>query len=434
MTKKIGLVVLSFMLMFALAACGGNSANSTNSAQQSETPNSSSAPAEASTDELTPEPGAKLVFWHPKTPFSEYAVQEFEKKFNIPVTLQDVGYDAILNKYKADGPAGKGADVFVLGSLDLGDAVKSGSVLPNDYFEEDTKNMMLEEAIKSFTWDGILYGYPSYAYLPAIFINKDLVKDAKFETWDDIKAFAKQFNDVKNNKFGFFFEANSKDSAYPFMAAEGGYYFGKDGTDANDIGINNEGAVKGLEYFQSLKEILPLKAADASVGVKTSLWEEGKVAMIMDGTWNSGRFKQLPFKVESMPLPNLPDGKMAPVMTGVGGFFVGSYTQYPNAAKLFANFLMSEEMQMKINEVTGFLPLAKNLQNEELYKDDPVTLGFIRQLKQSHFYPIIPEMKVLAYNDTIFTPAIEQIWDGADVKTSLDKAAQSLKDSIAGSQ
>lgn len=432
MKKKIGLVLLSFALMFSLAACGGASKNASNSGGS--TPESGNGQAAEGSDELVPEPGAKLVFWHPKTPFSEYAVQEFTKKYNIPVELQDVGYDAILNKYKADGPAGKGADVFVLGSLDLGDAVKSGSVLPNDYFEEDTKNMMLDEAIKSFTWDGILYGYPSYAYLPALYVNKDLVKDAKFETWDDIIAFAKTFNDVKNNKYGFFFEANSKDSAYPFLAAEGGYYFGQGGTDASDIGINNEGAVKGMEYFKSLKEILPLKAADTSGDVKTSLWEQGKIAIIADGAWNSGNFQKLPFKVEAIPFPKLPNGKVPPVMTGVGGFFVGSYTQYPNAAKLFANFLMSEDLQKKINEVTGFLPLAKSLQNEELYQDDPVTLGFIRQLKQSDFYPIIPEMKLLAYNDTILTPAVEQIWDGADVKTSLDKAAQSLKDSIAGSQ
>ncbi|WP_226991812.1 sugar ABC transporter substrate-binding protein [Paenibacillus sabinae] len=417
--------------MFALAACGGNS---TNSAQPSETPNSSSAPAEAATDELTPEPGAKLVFWHPKTPFSEYAVQEFEKKYNIPVTLQDVGYDAVMNKYKADGPAGKGADVFVLGHLELGDAVKSGSVLPNDYFEEDTKNMMLDEAIKSFSWDGILYGYPSYAYLPAMFVNKDLVKDAKLDTWDDIIAFAKSFNDIPNNKYGFFMEANGYGNAFPFMAAEGGYIFGKDGTDASDIGLNNEGALKGLEYFKSLKEILPLKAADTTGDIKTSLWEQGKIGIIIDGAWNAGRFQKLPFKVESMPLPKMPDGKVPPVLTGVGGFFVGSYTQYPNAAKLFANFLMSEEMQMKINEVTGFLPLAKNLQNEELYKDDPVTLGFIRQLKQSVFMPNIPEMKYLAYNDTIVSPAVEQIWDGADAKLTMDKAVQGLKDAIAGSQ
>ncbi|AJY76151.1 sugar ABC transporter substrate-binding protein [Paenibacillus beijingensis] len=428
MKKKIGLALLSFTLMFTLAACGGTSKNSSDTGTK-ETGNSQA----AATDELVPEEGAKLVFWHPKTPFSEYAVQEFEKKYNIPVELQDVGYDAVLNKYKADGPAGKGADVFVLGHLELGDAVKSGSILPNDYFEEDTKNTMLDEANKAFSWDGILYGYPSYAYLPALYVNKDLVKDAKLDTWDDIIAFAKTFNDIPNNKYGFFFEANGYGSAFPFIAAEGGYIFGKGGTDASDIGLNNEGAIKGAEYFQSLKEILPLKAADTTTDVKTSLWEQGKIAIIADGAWNSGRFQKLPFKVEAMPWPKMPDGKIPPVLTGVGGFFVGSYTQYPNAAKLFASFLMSEEMQKKINEVTGFLPLAKNLQKEELYKDNPVTLGFIRQLKQSVFMPNIPEMKILAYNDTVVSPAFEKIWDGADVKSTLDQAVQGLKDTI-GSQ
>lgn len=427
MKKKIGLALLSFLLVFTLAACGG-AANNTAKEDSSKATNSSQAPAES---ELKPEPDAKLVFWHPKTPFSELAVKEFEKKYNIPVTLQDIGYGDIMKKYKADGPAGKGGDVIVLGHVDVGDAVRSGSVLPNDYFEEETKSMMLEDAVRSMTWDNILYGYPSYAYLPALFVNKNLVKDAKLETWDDIKAFAKTFNDIPNNKYGFMFEANGWGNAYPFLAGQGGYIFGKNGTDVNDIGLNSEGAVKGAEFYRSLKDILPLKAADTSGDVKRSLWEQGKVAIIMDGAWNSNNFKKLSFPVAVIPLPKMPDGNYPKVRVGVGGFLVGSYTKYPNAAKLLANFLASEEMQLKIHELTGFIPLAKSLQNEDRFKGDEVTQGFIRQMKHTEFSPNVPEMQYIEYNDHVLSPAFEQIWNGADIKQSLDKAVQNLKDTIA---
>ncbi|WP_025689231.1 extracellular solute-binding protein, partial [Paenibacillus zanthoxyli] len=205
MTKKLGLLALCMMLMLMLAACGGKAGSGAdNTGNTSSTAGNSGEEAAAEgTEELTPEPGAELTFWTIKDGFSDYAVQEFEKKYNIKVAVEDVAYWDSVARLTTDGPAGTGADVFGMTNDFLGGAVNAGLVLPNDYFEEETRSINRNLAVDASTYEGILYGYPRSVYSYGLYVNKDLVKDAKLDTWEDVIAFSKKFSDVKNNKYGF---------------------------------------------------------------------------------------------------------------------------------------------------------------------------------------------------------------------------------------
>ena len=53
---------------------------------------------------------------------------------------------------------------------------------------------------------------------------------------DELIEFSKNFNDIDNNLYGFMMEASNFYYVYSFMSGYGGYVFGSEGTDKNDIG------------------------------------------------------------------------------------------------------------------------------------------------------------------------------------------------------
>ena len=422
MMKKMSLLLLSIAMTISLAACGsktdtGNSSAGTDGQNEA-----------AATEEFTPEPGAELKWWtytDDQKVFADHAVKEFETKYSIKVKVENVAYWDSVARMSTDGPAGTGADVFGLQNEALSEAVKAGLVLPNDYYEEDIKTTNSKESIAAVTLDGMLYGYPWNVYSLSLYYNKELVKDAKLETWDDIIAFSKSFNDVQNNQFGFLFDGKVSFFDVAFMTGYGGYIFGNGETDPADIGLNNEGSIKGMEFFRSLKEIIPINLSDVTGDVKSGLWEQGKVAINMDGSWNIGKFGELPFEVGVLPMPKLPGGEEAKPLAGYTSYYVSSYSKYPNAAKIFAHFITTKEMQIKNNELTGVIPVANGIKSD--IRKDEITQGFFKQIQNSHRVPNLYETKFVWQN---LDPAVDAIWNGADIKTTLDKAAAKIKSSI----
>ncbi|WP_141431669.1 maltose ABC transporter substrate-binding protein [Bacillus sp. 03113] len=422
MKKILKMLTITMMLLLLLVAC-----NKPNSSDQSGTKTNDGKDTATST-ELKPEPGAELLFWTMKDPLVEAAVKEFEEKYNIKVKVEEVQTWDTADRVKTDGPAGIAADVIGMVSDNLGTTVNSGVLLPNDYFEKETRKNSNKIALDASSYKGVLYGYPRDIYTYALYVNKDLVKDAKFETWDDVKTFAKQYNNPSENKFGFMYDAKSWYFNSAFILGYDGYIFGKNGTDINDIGINSAGAVKGMEFYHSLKDILPLKLQDISNDVRLHLWEQGKLAINMDATWNLGNNKKMPFEVEVLPMPKMPGDKSPIALVGSTGYYVTSYTKYPNASRIFANYLTSKDMLGKLYESTGRIPALNGFENEEKFKDDQMLQGFLAQIKNGAALPNVPEMS--NYWKSLES-ATQNIWNNdADIKKTLDKAAEDMKSGI----
>ncbi|MEF2968905.1 maltose ABC transporter substrate-binding protein [Paenibacillus sp. M1] len=434
--KKWALLMLAFVLVLSMAACSPSKGNVTNAGQQPNTENKAGenggtnvAGANAVTDELTPEPGAQLIVWDGKDglPFLAEIAKKFSEEYNIPVEVQEQGAPEQMQKMKTDGPAGLAADVLVLPHDNLSEAVAGGFVLPNDYFEEETKVEFQETAVQAVTKDGILYGYPRNMETYALFYNKELVQESDLASWDDIIAFSRGFNDIDKKQYGFMMQLNNFYFAYPFFSGYHGYVFGSNNTDPNDIGLNNEGSVEAMKYFQSMREILPMEAADATTDVKTALFQEGKLAINLDGVWNIGNFSSLPFEAGMVPLPKFPNGEVPNTFAGVKAYYVSAYSKYPNAAKLFARYVTTQEALLQNFEMTGFIPARKGMENEPAIKDNPMVSGAIQQFEHSVAMPSIFEMQ------QVWAPmanALELIWKGEDPQRTLDSAVSSIREGI----
>ncbi len=426
-----------------LSACGGggngNGASSSPSADAPAATESATAPSgESSDEEYAPEEGAKLVVWYSASEKAliDEAAKAFKEKYGIDIEYQDVGPDKSIEKMITDAPAGVGADVFLAVHDRLGSAVQAGVVLPNDLHEEESVAGNSDKSVEAWSIDGQLYGYPMSVETTAVFYNKDLFPNTNGEApqdWNGVIEFAKKFNDAKAQKYAYMWEVGNGYWSWGFFGGYGGYVFGKDGTDGSDIGLNNAGSVEAARFFGSLKdEILPIKAADIKADIKTSLFNEGKLAMNVSGPWQTGEFKKSIANLGVMEYPTLPNGNPMMPFSGVKGFLVNAYSQYPIAAKLFAELVSSEEFQTKNFELFGSLPSNKNVAASEKVSGDPFASVFLKQFDNSTPMPKIAEMNAFW---ATHEAALASLWnDKTDPQATMDDWAKKVKDAIASSQ
>ena len=83
---------------------------------------------------------------------------------------------------------------------------------------------------------------------------------------------------LKKGNGAFQFNINDQYTDLGFLLTNGGYIFGKkDGKyDTNDIGLNNEGSVKGLQMLQDFVVKDKFMPADISGDIALTNFKEGK--------------------------------------------------------------------------------------------------------------------------------------------------------------
>ena len=200
----------------------------------------------------------------------------------------------------------------------------------------------------------------------------------------------------------------------------------KNGTEANDIGLNNEGAIKGLEAMLALKAISVDKAEDANGNVIKALFNEGKVAAVINGPWFLGDLKDTKVKYAVAPLPTIA-GQVPKSFSGVRILGINSTSKYPQAAALFIQFATSKEMLSKRFEMTGQIPPLKSFE-----PTDDISKAFLAQIAVAEPMPSIPQM------GAVWVPmgaALNDAWSGkVAAKESLDKAVKTIKDQMAATK
>ncbi|MFC3343284.1 sugar ABC transporter substrate-binding protein [Paenibacillus abyssi] len=435
-SRKMVFLTFTLIMVLILAACSGgnapanNGGNTTpNNSGSTNTPSNTANNAEEE-EEYLPEEGASLIVWDNKDAEGEwtrFVAEEFTKQYGVPVKVEDVGHTDAPGKLKTDGPAGLAADVFAAPHDHAGSMAAQGLILENFYADEYLGNFM-DAAITGTTYEGKLYGYPTNIETYALFYNKDLVTEVP-TTFEEVIAQSKEYTDKAQNKFGFMMEVANFYFVYSIIGGHGGYVFGNSNTDANDIGLNNEGAVAAGEFMLRLKkEILPLNNEDITYDIKQSLFNEGTLMYNVDGPWAVKGHRDAGLNFGVIPMPKLENGNVPTSFSGIKGLYVNAYTKYPEAASLYARFATSEEMLLKRFEMTGELPPHNALLENEAIKQDEIASAFLTQAQSAVPMPNIPEMPA------VWGPAgaaLAAIWnEQTPPKEALDSAVQQIKEAI----
>lgn len=405
MRKKLLASALVLALGCVTVAGCGNKDNNGGSKNDN-----SSASGDLTTDEVT------LTVWESTLgpdKFIEQAGEKFtELHPNIKIEYVNVEVGDSTSQIALDGPAGVGPDLFAAPHDKLGELVSGGYVLPTANPDE-VKETVLSSCSSALTYDGKMYGYPVSAETYTLFYNKDLIDEADVPTtWEDLKTFAKDFNDKNSGKYGFMMDVGNGYYSIIFTTSEDNRLFGPDGSDTTNTNINSEASKEGMEFFQGLREILDVPSADLATATCDGAFAEGNVALYITGLWNVSSFTESGLNFGVAPLPSLPgNDEPCASFSGTRAMFVSAYTDHQEEAEAFAEFLLTEEMQQLRFELTGSLPSI----NCEV--DSPYIEGFLKQLDYAFPMPSIPQMA--KFWDAM-NAASANIWDGADVSQELD--------------
>ncbi|WP_425257215.1 extracellular solute-binding protein [Rubrivivax sp. RP6-9] len=374
----------------------------------------------------------ELVVWHAyrgaeKAAF-EKVVEMFQKTpaaKGQKVSTLAIPYDAYADKISAAVPRGKGPDVFIYAQDRLGGWIEAGkTVEPIDFFvDKPVKDRLLPGMLDAMTYKGGIYGLPINYKMPTLIYNKDLVKVPPKTSGEMVKL-AKTLTNAGSGRYGLAYWYTNFYFHSALMNAFGGAVFDREGK----LVINSPATVASLNQMMAWYKtdgILPTEPSEALIA---SMFNEGKVAMVINGPWFVGDIDKK-INVGLAPLPMLDAAKkpMRPWMTIEGAYVAASSTKKELAYEL-AKYLTTEEAGLVLALEGRQLHTNKAIYANPKVSADPVLKAFREQLDNAEPMPNRPEMTMVW---TPATTAMNKIVKGnASVEAALKEAAASMQDSI----
>ncbi len=273
----------------------------------------------------------------------------------------------------------EGADVFTFADDQLKALAAAGALDPIENAEE-IKNNNLPGAVDAASVGDELYAYPltsDNGYF--LYYNKQYFSEEDIRTLDKILEIAE-----RNNKL-FLMDWSSAWYVYAF--------FGNTGLEAglNDDGITNfctwnqaEGDIRGVDVAQAMLQI----AGSGSFMSRTDTEfvngvRDGSVAAGVSGVWNAVAIEEV--WGENMGAAKLPTytcaGRQVQMASFSGCKLIGvnAYSEYPEWAARFAEWVTSEENQKLRFEMRGQGPSNTVVASSEEIQQSPAIAALIEQ-------------------------------------------------------
>ena len=363
--------------------------------------------------------------------YAETVAKAYKEQSGTTVNIKSGDQMGGLDKLSLDNQSGQAPDVMMapydrVGSL--GTDGQLSEVKLSDGAKTDDKTKSLVTAA-----DGKVYGAPAVIESLVMYYNKDLVKEAP-------KTFADLENLAKDSKYAFAGEDGKTSAfladwtnfyfAYGLLAGNGGYVFGQNGKDAKDIGLANDGAIKGVEYAKTWYEKWPkgMQDTEGAGNLIQTQFQEGKTAAIIDGPWKAQAFKDAKVNYGVATIPTLPNGKDYAAFGGGKAWIIPSSTKNLEGAQKFVDFLVSTEQQKAFYDKTNEIPANTEARSYAEGKNDELTTAVIKQFKNAQPMPNISQMSA------VWEPAANMLFDAVsgkkDAKTAANDAVTLIKETI----
>ncbi len=318
--------------------------------------------------------------------------EAFEAAFGVPVTLTRIELGEIKQKMLLSAPQGEAADLIVPIPHDQMGELAAGGVLADmsQFATEDYLADLSEQAKQAFTFNGRLFGLPIYLEGPALIVNTDLVPEAP-ATYEDMIAKAKEL--TTDDTYGFLYDDKNFYFSYNWLRSNGGYIFNRDESGnlvPSDVGLANEGAIKGAEQIKALQYEHGLIPPGTDSAVAEGLFNEGAVGMVYNGPWAIANIEDAGIPVSVMPIPPLADGTVFGGFIGVQGVLLNEFSQSKTDAANFAKWITRPDAQVSLSEQSKRIPSSQEA--AEAVSDDPLLAGFLEAYTDAEPMPNIPEM------------------------------------------
>jgi len=409
MKKRILLIATLSLLVLILVACSGNNDGDSNQADGGI--------------------GGNLFIWVHEEALAEPLIRAFNEVHpNVRVEWEQVGFTDQRQQMALDGPAGIGPDVFIQPHDGVALAINDGLVEP---FPADLQarltNLILPAALNTAMRGGRLYGAPFQTENIALFYNRAFVSTPP-ATFEEIRDFARTWNDPAQNRFAMRWQVNDAFHNYPFLTAFGFSVFGPNMDDWRQMPFDSEAVARGLEFHNSFRPYFDFATDDVTWDNSVAAFQRGEVPFTISGPWAiaDARNNGVDFGVTRLPTMG---GNQPRVFSGAGIAHVSSFSDNLPAAFAFVEFFATEGGARAMYESIGTLTALIDISGIPGLNEDPWLMGFQEQAPFSNPMPTIPEI------DLMWTPLADLFthsWNGTlTIPEVQEHAMQVYRDALA---
>ena len=322
---------------------------------------------------------------------------QFEEDLGVPVTVEVVDPD-LTDKFQQAAATGDGPDIVLWAHDRFGEWASGGLIAPVQP-GADWSSDILPTALEAVQFDGATWGYPVAVEAVTLIYNKGLV-DTPPAAFEDIAA---------SGEKQILWDYNNTYFTMPLLMANGGYAFQKvDGTyDGSTTGVNTEGAIAGAQALKALFDagVMP---EGVDYGVMDGAMANGEVAMVLNGPWSWGAYKEAGIDIGVAPIPTV-NGQVSPPFLGVQALGINAAS--PNqdlAVELIENYLATDDGLAAWNANGALGALAD--QSAAAAQNDELISGMLAVAANGVPMPSNPEMGAFW---AAMGPALTNITTGA---------------------
>jgi maltose/maltodextrin transport system substrate-binding protein len=316
--------------------------------------------------------------------------KKFEKDLGVPVKVE--APDGLTDKFQASAQAGKGPDIVFWAHDRLGEWADSGLLKPLE-IKDDFKASFIPMSWEAVTHNKQIWGYPVALEAVSLIYNKKFVTTQPPAQLSEVPAFAKELQTKNPNVIAIMWDYNTPYFSWPFLASGGGYPFKKidGGYDVNNMGVNNDGAVKGLQAIVGLINagVMP---KGASYSVMDQKMNGGELAMMVSGPWAWSNLRKSGIDFDVAPLPGV-DGNPGRPFVGVLTALINRSTPNSDLAVQFIEkyVVTSDGLKTIDADVPIGVPALKTL-SDEMAAKNPLIKTTYENAKNGDVMPNIPQM------------------------------------------
>lgn len=357
--KALSMILLAFVLVFVVTACGGNNsgnaggnqpANNT-PAQSDNTQQQAEQPAEEADEEPAPDLGGRVIrlaAWWDDTPTEDSAdgiyrieaQEKVKKKYNVDIQYINIPFEEYMDNFTTSVLAGEPmADMLVLEFKRAIVPVQDGLVIPLSEYTTGISDVNNEQRLltKLPPLGGQDYAVfkGSLTNIVGIHYNKGLFRELNLPdpqelynsgqwTWEKFLEIARLAtrdtdNDGKNDYWGT--SGWPADMIRHFAASNDVAFVNPDTFEEN---FTDPKMIEAMEFVQrivNVEGVHKVKSGNKTDWNETRTWKDGDVAMAIMYDWDLG---DVTFDYGIVPVPKGPSGtgKYAFANTSLNGWFI----------------------------------------------------------------------------------------------------------------
>jgi len=333
---------------------------------------------------------------------------------NVTFEVVNKDVETLREDFLTAGLAGAMPDLLWTVNDHAGPFTDAELIMPvDDLFDLD---VYVESALAAARLDGKTWGVPiaNGNHLMLLY-NKSIIEEPPTTT-DELIALGQEL--TTGDQYGLVYNQTEPFWLVPWLGGFGGAVFAEDGKTPT---LNTPEMVDALQFLYDIKYTTPIVPPESDYDGADTLFKEGKAAMIINGDWSLGGYKDvLGEDLGVARIPKVVGGEWPHPYTS------GVYFMIPEGiegAKLeavvdFIRFVTSANNQALMIAKLNRLPALEAALDDPLIANDPILKGSADQMVVGTPMPTVTEMRC---NWDSMKPEMQAVL--ADTKTPEEAAA-----------